>query len=460
MSSETYAALCRPKEEEYLVRAAIDGLLQGRDEAHHALLGVPPQAFTSFRAREVWEACLRLYRSGQVPDLPALEGELLAHGKIRSEQDWYAHYLSWLESGSFPGDESRLAGTVLSLHQRRELHKLYLAQAERVLNPLEDHLEVAQSGAGHSLQVVSGGPDEPLACGDAIVSLVERQHKFRENQEGAGKLAWFGIPILDGDPSDGGIPAAPGHVIIIAARPGTGKTVLAVQIAAATAAAGQEVLVASLELDRFEFWKRLAGHVTETPQGRYWHGGYTEFHAGRLRARKTELNRIRVWAPARPTWSRLEAKIRGAALRGVQVVVIDHFSEINLGSLTPRGGKRFEAAGECAQRIKALAKELGICIVVIAQLNREVPRGEMPGTEHLRETGELEQIAYSILALYRESPSSARPGVRDTGPDAPPPLEPQLRMAVLKNRDGKAGYSRRLSLDGACCILRDQEERA
>ena len=449
--------LCRPKDEESLVRAVIDGMLDGRASAHQALLGVPALAFTHYPARDIWESILRVYNSGQMPDLPNLERDLMDNRKIKSEDGWFT-YLHWLEGGT-SSNEAALAASVIGLWQRRELWRLYQGHMDSVLNPLEDHLEIAQAVACESLRIIAGGADEPLDSGDAIVAMAESRLKFREDQEGSGKLAWFGIPILDGEPSAGGVPAAPGHVVIIPARPGVGKTAWAVQIAVETAKRSQNVLFCSLEMNRYELWGRIAGHVTDTKRGCYWHGNYSDYHVGRLRAQMTELNRIKVWDPARPSWSRIEAKIRGAALRGMNVCIIDHFSEINLAGLMGKGGKKFEAAGECAQRIKALAKDLGICIVLLAQFNREIPRGEMPGSEHLRETGELEQIAYSILALYRDAPAAKAPSIRDSGPDAPPPIQPQLRMAVIKNRDGKAGYQRRFDLDGAICKVRDMDDQ-
>jgi len=450
------STLCRPQDEEAMVRCALDGILIGRATAHQVLLSVPPEAFTSGRAREIWESALRLYRAGQAPDYPNLERDLHRNGLCPTPQAWFNH-LQWLDK-DIAGDEEHLAQSVLGSYQRRQMVSLYQKAALDATALLLDHLEIAQSTSAQSLRIIAGGEGDPVSAGETILDLIAHNLKFRADQGGAGRLVRFGLPIVDGEPSDGGVMGAPGHVVIVAARPGVGKTALAVQILGATAEAGEQALFCSLELDRFEALQRIAGWVTDTRRGAYWSGTYNEYHTARLRAAKPVLDRIKVWDPPRPTWSRIEAKIRGAAQRGIRVAVIDHFSEISLLGLTPKGGKRFEGASECAQRIKALAKELGICIVLLAQLNREIPRGEIPGTEHLRESGELEQIAYSILALYLDAPSpnAKVPSLR--GPDAPPPVLPQLRMAIIKNRDGKAGYTRRLAMDGATCRIRDMEE--
>lgn len=456
-TSDAYAALCRPQDEQSLACAVIDGLQQGRSEAHAALLAVPPEAFTDFHVRDVWESILRLYQAGTLPDFPSLERDLTLNRKINDHNGWL-QLSSWLSGNAF-GDESALAQAVLSLYQRRALFGLYRAQLDRVVNTLEDHLEIAQATAAESLRIVAGGADEPEKSGDAILRLLDSHLKFREDQDGGGKLAWFGLETLDGDPKDGGVIAAAGHVIIVAARPGIGKTALAVQIAGETINHGEDVLVASLELSKYEFWSRLAGWSTDTRRGLYWAGTYAEYHVSRLRAQVPALNRVRVWAPSRPAWSRIEAKIRGAALKGIRVVIIDHFSEINFKGLANGAAKKFEAASECGQRLKAVAKELGVCIVLLCQLNREIPPGEIPSPEHLRETGELEQIAYSIILLYRNAPVKAPPSARrgQVGPEAPAPLPPTgLNYSLGKNRDGKANFHKALRFDGATCRLAEE----
>lgn len=450
MSQENqFSNLCRPSDEESLVRSTVDGILSGDSEAHRALLSVPTEAFTSHRARSVWEAVGRIYHSGQVPDLPAIQRDLWQAGYTEDP-----NLTDWLNSGDW-SDITEVSKVVVGLHQRRELFKLFQRSASEVMNLILDHQEIAQTAATQALgMVATSQSQDTVNAWEAINSAITSGLKFLESQDAGGKLAWFGIPILDGDPEEGGIPAAPGHVVIVAARPGLGKTALATQIIGASAIAGENVFMISLELGRWEMLQRIAGWVSDTRRGAFGHGTYTEYHSARLRANQEALNRIRVWDPAGPSWSRIEAKIRGAAMKGFRVIVIDHFSEIDIKGLVPKGGKRSEGAMECARRMKVLSKELGICLVLLAQLNREVPPGEIPGTEHLRETGELEQIAYSILVLYYEAKVSSGPR-KVQGPDAPPPIDPKpaLRMALIKNRDGKAGYTRRLDFDGGSCRM-------
>jgi len=449
MNTDLFQNLCRPADEESLVRATIDGMIGGHAEAHRALLTVPLEAFTSRRAREVWEAAIRLYHKGEVPNIPSLERELWSMNKHHPEHE-LEH---WLDMG-LDGDIDSLSGLVLSLHQRRGLFKIFNRASQESLNLILDHKETTQCTALETLALISGDEEHGINAWEVIEEKLADNLKFRESQEAVAKLVWFGLDVLDGDPEDGGIPAAPGHVVIVAARPGLGKTALCTQLVAASALHGERVFMVSLELSRDEMLQRLAGWFTETSRRIFDQGTYTEYHETRLRFQKESLGRIHVWDPAGPTWSRIEAKIRGAALKGFRVVAIDHFSEIDIRGMVPKGGQRREGAMECARRMKILAKELRICIVLISQLNREVAPGEIPGTEHLRETGELEQIAYSILMLYYVHVADPADSRKARGPDAPPPVpRNSLRMALVKNRDGKAGYSRALEFNGGSCRM-------
>ena len=154
--SDAYTNLCRPADEEALVRSVVDGLLCGHAEAHQALLSVPMEAFTSHRAREVWEVIGAIYRKGQVPDMPTIQRELWREGRSASEDHQLAH---WLDDGGY-GDLAALSQLVMDLHQRRELFRLCQKASTESLNLLLDHQETAQALAGQALALISSSTTE------------------------------------------------------------------------------------------------------------------------------------------------------------------------------------------------------------------------------------------------------------------------------------------------------------
>lgn len=443
--------LSRPKDEEGLVRSTIDGILNGRAEAHQVLSRVPTEAFTIHRARDIWDAIGHIVRSGQPPDFPNIERRLYEQGKLVSDESWHRHQ-DWLSAYNGFEDETKLAKTVVGLYQRREMLKLLKKAEESLQCLLLDHVETSQSLSASALKIISGDSEEPILAGDEICYYVENGLKFQEDQDSPGKLAYLGLPKLDASVEEGGISCAPGHVILVAGRPGNFKTTWGIHLLGATATHGTECLFCSLELGKEEVKQRIAGWFTEAKRSQYWYGTYTDYHTARLKVQREIMNHIKIWSPSRPSWSRIEAKIRGAALRGVKVALIDHFSEIDTsGLILPDGSKGFEYKKEIAQRIKALAKELKICIIVLCQLNREIEKNKAPDMENLRETGELEQIAYSIIVLWKVEPEST-PSI-SVGPDAAPPKPPQFKYTVVKNREGKSFYTNNIHPDGSTCHI-------
>ena len=144
------------------------------------------------------------------------------------------------------------------------------------------------------------------------------------------------------------------------------------------------------------------------------------------------------------------AKIRGAVLRhGVKMVAIDYFGLI--GRPDPgKGSSPYYEAAKLSGQIRALAQTLGVCIVLLCQVNRDGAEGE-PGMEDLRETGQLEQDAQTILALYGAKPKNGEitpaPWERSNVPTKEP--EDATWIKVLKNRNGKAGFKFQVHFDGS-----------
>lgn len=115
-----------------------------------------------------------------------------------------------------------------------------------------------------------------------------------------------------------------------------------------------------------------------------------------------------------------------------------------------RKAQAYELAAELSGRIRALCQELNIAIILLCQLNREGADG-MPGMEDLRETGQLEQDAQVILALWKTETKQPSEIEIKTG------LASNLQktdgvitqLKVLKNRNGRAGSVSQLLFDGA-----------
>lgn len=206
-----------------------------------------------------------------------------------------------------------------------------------------------------------------------------------------------GLPTIDH-----AIVAGPGSMGVMAAKTSAGKTSLAaVQVAVRSQASGIQTAIFSLEMGREELAARIIASASGMPSSAILREG--------IRSRRIETDwvtaarRIQVVTkiPGR-TLAAIASKIRQLVKKhGVRLVVIDYFTLINPPELR-RNATTAYMLGEMSKAFKTLASDLGICILLVSQLNRGVQDGERPTLECLRETGQLEQDANFVVMLWAE----------------------------------------------------------
>lgn len=205
-----------------------------------------------------------------------------------------------------------------------------------------------------------------------------------------------------------------GEVIILAGRPSMGKTAIALSTALGSARAGHGTLFVSLEMSVNELMKRaISDLIFEYSQSASYEnvqkGNFTAFDRERLARARADIAHwpLILHQDAGLRVGRLGMMIRRyqRQLKGkgktLDVVFIDY-----LGLVRADGNKqkRYEEISEVSRTIKTLARELDVAIVLLAQLNREVERREdkRPQLHDLRDSGEIEQDADTVLFAYRE----------------------------------------------------------
>lgn len=460
-----YENLINAQAEIDFVYSTMEALQLGHAEGHQALALIPTAAVFTPLCRNWYQAVGRLAERGIAPEFELIRGELETMGVVKSDTDYFS-FLKLFGDGRYLGSPIPTGQRLLELYQRRQAVKLFGTAAEKAADLMLDHGEVIFGTSKDALDIMAGAEADMTPAGESILDRMERGERFAVDPD-AEKLAWFGMDLLDQE-----IQATSGNLVIIAARPGCGKTALALQSLASTAQAktvpetdeygtplgtrqmpGVFGLFVSLELPKVEAEARLASWFTLRKSGSFWAGKYSNADVQKVHENVAALNRVLIWAaPSRTPWSRIESKIRGAVLKfGVKVVAIDYFGLIGRPDPARGSSPSYEAA-KLSGQIRALAQSLGICIVLLCQINREGAEGE-PGMEDLRDTGQLEQDAQTILALYKGKPKG--------GAIEPPPWETVAQPAsaeapqettwvkVLKNRNGRAGHKYQLHFDGS-----------
>lgn len=236
----------------------------------------------------------------------------------------------------------------------------------------------------------------------------------------------------------------PGNLAIIAGRPGTGKTVLGVGLSDEIAVKhGGSSLIFSLEMSQAELAKRSLAALSAVSQGKIESGEALRDEDAIMRmtatvAKVTNAD-VRICDKPALTFARIcsIARFQHRA-KPLSLIVIDYIGLI-ASDPSAKHQNRNQELGAVSRGLKALAKELGIPIVALAQLNRSIEtRGDAkPKMSDLRDSGEIEQDADVIIMAHRDMQS-------DRGQNGITEID------VVKCRHAKPGY----------CLLQFQGEFA
>lgn len=191
-------------------------------------------------------------------------------------------------------------------------------------------------------------------------------------------------------------------LIIIAGRPGMGKTALAVQIANYVAKTNPAAVV-SMEMSSLQLTQRNQSNRAEILLKKIQTGKeLANYDVERLIFVTTELKKDQLYVDDTPNLLLLELRAKIFTLvhkHGVKLVVIDY-----LQLMKYEGNSRDEGIGLISKGIKAIAKELNIPIILLSQLSRAVEQrggSKRPQLSDLRESGSIEQDADAVWFIYR-----------------------------------------------------------
>ena len=258
---------------------------------------------------------------------------------------------------------------------------------------------------------------------------------LQRRYEDQGGLCGLPTPWAKFNALTGGL--MPGELIVLAGRPGMGKSLLAINIATANALCGRHALFFNLEMTDVGIFNRCIASVADVPlqwlrrpqddapgSETYW-------------ARVTEAVRRMRAAPLMIddtpalTCEQIVARARREHLRRpVELIVVDHLH------LMPLPGRTRETVeiGEITRDLKALAKELGCPVLLLAQLNRSVEArpNKRPVLRDLRESGNIEQDADLIVFVYRDDYYAEQE-------DRPSEYPGLAELNIAKQREGTTG---------------------
>lgn len=307
-----------------------------------------------------------------------------------------------------------------------------LVQSDMVTNDILDFAEDS------ILSVSPQHKKEPVKVGDALADVFKVLEKRNSSEN---KIVGIPTGIEDLDLELTGL--RNGNLIIIAARPGMGKTALAGNIATNAARLGNTTLVFSMEMTVEEMTERLIAETGSVNYGRLRSGDFHSDDWSRMFNSADILKDIPLYVDDSSSVSLQEIKTKCRAMKaknGLGLVIVDYLTLMTL----PKSDRRDLSVGSVANGLKRMAKELDVPVVLLCQLSRAVEQREnkRPIKSDLRDSGEIEQDANVILFPFRESSYCDK--CRDGIDNAEHNLEQHKRKAEIiigKNRAGKENVS-------------------
>lgn len=356
----------------------------------------PPKAFMHSDTRHIAEAVVILAATGRDADLVGVMAELKARGALASVGGAGVVSALAIEFGGHIWTETGLmdaARQIASEARKREAQTDLSAimresqtpgvTAESIAESMHRTAAMLESDAGAEVSF-----DAQLA---EYTAALDSQAGIKPV-----RTPWKSLNAI----LRGGI--RPGELAILAARPSVGKSAFALNFAWSVACSGKKALFNSLEMDRSMLIDRLVSNVGNIDVGRFREGTTPD---ERLRAKMiADSMRGRplvVYDSTAVTVGDIRHRIR-IAQRGkaeVGLVVVDY---LQLLTARERSSSREREVAEMSRALKCIAGDLGVPLLVLAQLNRrseEAKRG--PLLSDLRESGAIEQDADIVIFLHQ-----------------------------------------------------------
>lgn len=349
--------------------------------------------------KEIFDAIVGLYDNRSAIDVVTLSNELKKRKQFKSSGG--ASYLAEL-STLVPTSAHvvEYAKIVKHMYTKRALISLAADMNELAFDEGKDTNDILDKAESEIFALSfsqSKGGFLPLR--DALASSFERLDELQRN---SGQLRGVPTGFADLDRLLAGFQNS--NLIILAARPGTGKTAFSLNVAQAAAVKyKKKIAFFSLEMSKEELVDRLLVAQADIDAWKLKTGRLDDQDFLKISDAMGVLAEAPIYIDDTPGLSIFEMRTKARRLmseHGIDMIVVDYL-QLAQGRTKDN---RVQEVGEISQGLKNLARELKVPVIALAQLSRAVEsRGEkIPQLSDLRESGSIEQDADVVMFLYRK----------------------------------------------------------
>lgn len=409
---------------------ALYAITIGDENSQDLCMALRAEYFSDKHKRMCYEAARELFEEGKVVKFSSVINHLKATRKISVED------IRKITLYDFQGVD-RYYHMSLAKHYGETLHKCYInREAQQAVVNFMDELKTDDAYAA-SLRLIARIEElahsvETDGFSPIAKRAIEQAEKIRQIATGEFALDYSKTHIPTLDKIITGF--FPKQYITLAARPGQGKSLLALQIALNMASRQIPVAYFTLEMSTEEQINRCLSNRTGIPTRSIKKAKYlSQQEMAAVQKAAYEFNNVPLYFNDDPVVdvAKLDGYVRDLKKKGVKGVFVDMIQLLQPMTGDKAKGKT-EQITNISKALKAIAKRHDIFIVNIAAMNRDVDKSNRrPKISDIRESGQIESDSDLVLMIFRPNYDPNEPPAEDSSEE--------IELIIGKNRDGGTG---------------------
>jgi replicative DNA helicase len=381
--------------------AVLRGMMLDRDVVGDVCSTLKPRDYYRPAHETIHQAIVRLFTRGEPTDGLAVTAELTRTGDLARAGG--PRYIETIHAAA--GEPANAEYYAELVHEQAVLRRL--VQAGQKIAAMGEAgegnvAEIVDAAQSELFTVAEQRAEEEMLCiGDTFEAYLDELERRKAEQ---GKLVGVPSGFADLDALTGGF--RPGQMIVIAARPGMGKSTFALDIARAVSIHnGHTSVIFSLEMGRSEINDRLLSAEAKVALSKVRSGNLGDDDWARIARRMPDITGAPLFIDASPNLTGMDIRTKARRLaqkHPLGLIVVDYLQLMTSGGA--KAENRQLEVSDISRGLKTLAKELGVPVLALSQLNRgpEQRADKIPVVSDLRESGSIEQDADMVILIHRE----------------------------------------------------------
>jgi len=414
-----------------LEEAVLGAIMLEKDALTAVIDILRPEVFYKEAHQKIYRAVLNLFEKSEPVDILTVTSQLKKNGEL--EIAGGAYYITQLTSRIASSANIEFHSRIISQkYLQRELIRISSDIIKDAFEDTTDVFELLDNAEKNLFSVSEGNLRRSYEEMPDLLKEAIKQINIASTKEDH----MMGVPtgFSELDRVTGGWQKA--DLIVVAARPGMGKTALVLSMARNMAVDYKRpVAFFSLEMNALQLVTRLISSETQLPAEKLKRGLLEKYEWEQLHAKLAGLTDAPLIIDDTPALSIFELRAKARRLKqqkDINLLVIDYLQLMSIGG-DSRGGNREQEISNISRSLKSLAKELNIPVIAISQLSRAVEtRGgsKRPILSDLRESGAIEQDADLVVFIYRPEYYKIEFFEDDV------PTKDTAEIIIAKNRNG------------------------